>query len=354
MKTAVVILNWNTVEYLRAFLPPLLKSVEGMDAEFVVADNASSDGSVQMLSRDFPEVKVLPLDSNYGFTGGYNRAIAQLLEDSDPDYIVLLNSDIEVPQGWLEPLVGHMDSHPECGVCGPKLHALLEEAGSYVRSARFEYAGAAGGWLDRFGYPYCRGRVLSKTEADNGQYDSLKNVMWVSGACLMTRSSLWRQLSGLDERFFAHMEEIDFCWRARLEGWKVTVVPDSCVYHLGGGTLPKTSAFKLKLNYRNGLLMLDNNLARCCGSTRAKLTIFARMVLDGMSAAVYLLSGRTEYVKAVLDAHSEFRRMRNGRTGERKAPANTAEGLGKVCIILQAALRGNGIFNYLKRYEDSH
>ena len=353
MKTAVVILNWNTAEYLGAFLPSLLKSIEGMDAEIVVADNASSDGSLEMLSRDFPQVRQIPLDDNYGFTGGYNRAIAQLMQASAPQYVVLLNSDIDVPADWLRPLVEHMDGNPDCGACGPKLHALLEEGKGYVRSARFEYAGAAGGWLDRFGYPYCRGRVLGRTEPDEGQYDSVKDVMWVSGACLMTRASLWKKLGGLDDRFFAHMEEIDYCWRARLDGWKVTVVPSSCVYHLGGGTLPKSSAFKLKLNYRNGLLMLDNNLARCCGRSRARAVIFARMVLDGMSAAVYLLTGRTRYVKAVLDAHSEFRRMRR-KAGSTSGDINAAEGLNRVCIILQSVLRGKGIFNYLKRYEDSH
>ena len=343
MKTAVVILNWNTRDYLERFLPPLLESCEGLDAEVVVADNASGDGSVELLKEKFPSVRTIVLDKNYGFTGGYNRALEQI----DAKYYLLLNSDIEVPKGWLEPLVDWMDTHPECGVCGPKLHALQNRES-------FEYAGAAGGYLDRFGYPYCRGRVLKKVEKDEGQYSFPKDVLWVSGACLMTRSSLWKEFGGLDERFFAHMEEIDYCWRLGLAGWKVSVVPSSTVYHLGGGTLSPDSPKKLFLNYRNNLLLLENNLPSTIGSARAGRRIFFRMVLDGASAMVYLLSGKKEYFKAVIDAHNGYRKLRKRSKGYPSSVKTDQARLSGVCILTAAFLKGDRIFDYLKRYEDNN
>ena len=230
-------------------LPGLIASTEGMDAEVIVADSASTDGSLEMLFHEFPAVRQIRLDRNYGFTGGYNRALAQV----EADYFVLINSDIEVPEDWLKPLVAWMDTHPKCGACGPKLL-------SWHDRTRFEYAGAAGGLLDRYGYPFCRGRVMKKLEKDEGQYDTPADVFWVSGACLMVRSRLWKKLGGLDDRFFAHMEEIDLCWRLQLAGYRVTVVPESYVYHIGGGTLPNDSPAKLRFNYRNNLLLLENNL----------------------------------------------------------------------------------------------
>lgn len=347
MKTAVVILNWNTADYLRRFLPGLLESCAGLDAEVVVADSASTDGSREVLSEEFPGVRTIFLDGNYGFTGGYNRALSLI----EAEYFVLINSDIEVPSGWLRPLVEWMDAHPGCGVCGPKLHALMPEG----RSARFEYAGAAGGFIDRYGYPFCRGRVLKRTAMDEGQYDSPCDVMWVSGACLVTRASLWRELGGLDDRFFAHMEEIDYCWRAQLIGWKVTVVPESVVYHIGGGTLPQTSPFKLKLNYRNNLLLLEDNLAATIGRGAARRRIFVRKVLDGCSAVAYLLTGKADCFKAVWDAHREYRELRRRPSAAgADSHACRVQGLLPVRILLQALIRGDMIFNYLTRYEDSH
>lgn len=354
MRTALVILNWNTKDYLREFLPPMLRSCEEMDlcpdgtpqAGVIVADSASTDGSMDMMAAEFPEVRTIPLDSNYGFTGGYNRALQQI----DAQYYILVNSDIEVPSGWLRPLVDWMDTHPECGICGPKLHALVKRDGSYDREDRFEYAGAAGGYVDRFGYPFCRGRVLKHTEYDSGQYDLPHDVLWVSGACLMVRSSLWKSLSGLDDRFFAHMEEIDLCWRANRSGWKVTVVPSSVVYHLGGGTLPASSPWKLELNFRNNLLLLDNN-------DPCRLIITVRMVLDGFSALVYLLTGRTAYFKAVLKAHRAYRSLRGLnkiRDAGSGALPGSAAAMRKICILPLAAIKRNSIFKYLKRYEDSH
>ena len=308
MKTAVVILNYNTKDYLRKFLPGLVASCAGLDAQVVVADNASTDGSAALMQAEFPDVPLIELDQNYGFTGGYNRALAQL----EADYYLLINSDIEVPEGWLQPLVDWMDSHPDCGACGPKLI-------SYAQRDTFEYAGAAGGLVDRYGYPFCRGRILQKIEKDHGQYDTPANVLWVSGACLLVRASVWKTLGGLDERFFCHMEEIDLCWRMQLHGWKVTVVPQSHVYHIGGGTLPNESPFKLRLNFRNNLLLLENNLPATFmaeglsaqeARKKARRRIFTRMCLDGLSSLNYLITKRWSFYNAVVQAHKEYRQLR--------------------------------------------
>ena len=317
MKTAVVILNWNTKGYLQTFLPGLIASTEGMDAEVIVADSASTDGSMEMLAREFQQVRRIPLDKNYGFTGGYNRALAQV----EADYFVLINSDVEVTPDWLGKLVAWMDAHPKCGACGPKLL-------SYHDRSSFEYAGAAGGLLDRYGYPFCRGRMMSHVEKDNGQYDIPTDVFWVSGACLMVRSRLWKKLGGLDERFFAHMEEIDLCWRLQLAGYTVTVVPQSVVYHIGGGTLPNDSPRKLQLNYRNNLLLLENNLAKTFRTQgysvegalgKARRRILVRMVLDGASAASYLINKKWESYKAVVRAHAEYWKLRRKATPDEVA-----------------------------------
>lgn len=321
MKVAVVILNYNTRDYLGQFLPGLLASCEGLDARVYVADNASTDGSRELMEKEFPKVPLISLPENYGFTGGYNRALQQI----QADYFVLINSDIEVPSGWLQPLVQWMDSHPDCGACGPKLL-------SYHQRDTFEYAGAAGGLLDYFGYPFCRGRILQKVEKDHGQYDHPANVLWCSGACLMVRSIVWKQLDGLDERFFAHMEEIDLCWKMQLRGWKVTVVPQSKVYHIGGGTLSNESPFKLRLNFRNNLLLLENNLPATLGSRfRARIRIFTRMCLDGLSALVYLAKGQGSFFKAVMQAHLEYRHLR--RPGELLKEPHRPEGLYRGWIV---------------------
>ena len=354
MRTAVVILNYNTKEYLRKFLPGLIASTEGLDAQVIVADNASRDGSVEMMKAEFPDVQLMIFEENYGFTGGYNKA----LDGLDAEFYVLINSDIEVPGNWLKPLLDWMDSHPECGACGPKLI-------SYNDRTSFEYAGAAGGYVDRYGYPFCRGRVLSRVEKDEGQYDSPATVLWATGACLMVRSSVWRSMGGLDDRFFAHMEEIDMCWRMQLAGWKVQVVPESLVYHLGGGTLPQNSPFKLRLNYRNNLLMLENNLARSFALEsgnphkalkRANRLIGVRMLLDWGSALVYALTLKWDYVKAVYHAHEEFRALRRPVTPDelsRLIEENPARrniiGRWKGCILLEAMLLRERIFAYLRK-----
>ena len=346
MKTAVVILNWNGRSFLEKFLPGLLSSVKG-DSRVIVADNGSDDGSLEYLAQAHPQLRTIALDRNYGFTGGYNRAFDQI----EAQYFLLINSDIEVDPDWLYPLEEWMDLHADCGACAPKIL-------SYEQRDSFEYAGAAGGCIDRFGFPFCRGRIMQHIEKDEGQYDMPDEAFWASGACLMVRASAWRELGGLDERFFAHMEEIDFCWRAKLAGWKIHIVPRSRVWHVGGGTLPNNSPFKLLLNYRNNLLMLGQNLPRtlallslmemmdilepvdevstdefhasseifrgedgeirksfiegcvALGHTKASWTIFRRMLLDGCSAIVYLLRGDWKFFKAVVNAHREYRAMK--------------------------------------------
>ena len=354
MKTAVVILNWNTEGFLKEFLPCLLHSVEKVaGAEVIVADNASTDGSLRTMQELFPQVRTIAFEKNYGFTGGYNNAFKEI----DSEYFVLINSDIEVTEDWLGPLVDWMDNHPECGACAPKLHSWQEKE-------KFEYAGAAGGYIDLFGYPFCRGRVLSRLETDKGQYDMPTDVFWATGACLMVRSSVYRDLGGLDDRFFAHMEEIDLCWRMQLEGYKVTVVPQSVVYHVGGGTLPATSPFKLYLNFRNNLLMLENNLARTFalgykdlsagkaarkGCRKAARRIFIRKCLDGMSAAVYLLTLKPECFKAVLKAHKDAasvvrRPSREDVAAYIRDNKGCVRGIYRKWIITASILKGEKIF----------
>ena len=360
MKVAVVILSWNNREFLKEFLPGVVASSKA--AQVVVADNGSTDGTVEYLKEEFPEVKVLAFDKNYGFTGGYNKAIA-LLEEYE--YVLLLNSDIETPAGWLEPLTAFMETNPDCGICAPKLHALQDKD-------RFEYAGAAGGFIDRYGFPFCRGRVLKWTEQDNGQFgDSPADVFWATGACILVRTSLWKALGGLDSRFFAHMEEIDFCWRAKLAGWRVCVVPESVVYHLGGGTLRPDSPGKLKLNYRNNLLMLRNNLSKTFalsyrnaglpaekaaakGRRKAGRRIFSRMILDGVSAAIFLLTGRASNFKAVVKAHNEYRELVETPSAQEienwlnSGAIPTISGIYNGCIPAAALIWGKKTFGKLQ------
>ncbi len=358
MKTAVVILNWNTEGFLKEFLPGLLHSVKNVEgAEVIVADNASTDGSMTVMKECFPTVRTIELEKNFGFTGGYNKAFDRI----DSEYFLLINSDIEVTDGWLEPLVQWMDNNPECGACAPKLHSWQERE-------KFEYAGAAGGYIDRFGYPFCRGRVMKRLETDCGQYDSPADVFWATGACLMVRSSLYRKLGGLDERFFAHMEEIDLCWRMQLEGYKVTVVPQSVVYHVGGGTLPASSPFKLFLNYRNNLMMLENNLAKTFalqlmgkghdlskaaagGHAMAKRRIAVRRCLDWISAAVYLLTLKKDCFDAVQKAHREYQKMRISPTVQdimaylkEFGESASVKGIYRKWIVLESMLKGDKIF----------
>ncbi len=293
MKVAVVILNWNGKGFLEKFLPSLFNSLPSY-AELIVADNASTDGSKEAVHNE--KIQWIQLDKNYGFTGGYNRAFEKL---DGYRYYVLINSDIEITEGWLETLTDFMEKHPEVSACQPKIL-------SYANKDHFEYAGAAGGFIDRWGFPLCRGRILSCIEEDKGQYDSPIQCFWASGACMVVRSDVWRRLGGLDEEFFAHMEEIDFCWRASLAGGQIWCVPQSKVYHVGGGTLPNNSPRKLYLNYRNNLLMLWKNLP----AKHKNGKIFLRKCIDGLSAVCYVFQGKFSYFKSVVKAHRDYRKLK--------------------------------------------
>ena len=295
MDTAIVILNWNGLHFMKRFLPVLEACTPKENFFLVVADNGSTDGSVEWLKAEHPNVQLIEFDRNYGFTEGYNRAFRQI----EADYYILLNSDVEVTPGWAQTLINFMEDNPDAGICQPK---ILSESNRDT----FEYAGAAGGFIDHFGYPFCRGRILSNIEKDHGQYDEEEEIFWAAGACMVVRSSLYHHLGGLDEHFFAHMEEIDFCWRAKLLGFQVWAVPQAKVYHVGGGTLPNNSPRKLYFNYRNNLLMLYKNLP---GNLRWRL-ITIRKVLDFCSAMVYLLSFKWDWCKAVFEAHRDYRKLK--------------------------------------------
>ena len=293
MKVAVVILNYNGASMLSRFLPSVIEYSQG--AEIVVADNGSTDDSVPVIERDFPAVRLVQLDKNYGFADGYNRALAQV----EAEYYLLLNSDVEVTQGWIVPLLTFMEQNPAAVACQPKIL-------SYNHKERFEYAGASGGFIDRYGYPYCRGRVFDTVEVDNGQYDDVCRVFWATGAAMMVRSDAFRNAGGLDGRFFAHMEEIDLCWRMLARGGEIYVVPQSTVYHVGGATLNKSNPRKTFLNFRNNLLMLYKNLP----ADELRRVMCIRALLDYVAALKFLLTGAWGDFKAVLRARCEYRRMR--------------------------------------------
>lgn len=294
MKVSIVILNWNGEKYLNDFLPVLLDNTLIPDVEVVVADNASTDGSLALLDAKFPTVKVLKLDKNYGFAGGYNKA----LELVDAEYFVLLNSDIEVTNDWLSPLLEYMDSNKDVAACQPKIRA-------YNNREYFEHAGAAGGFIDYLGYPFCRGRVMGHVEADRGQYDDVIDVFWATGACLMIRSEVFKKVGGLDDQFFAHMEEIDLCWRLNARNYRIVCIPQSVVYHVGGGTLNTESPYKTYLNFRNNLLMLYKNLPQ----NMLKEVLMWRRMLDYVAAIQFFITGKKENAKSVIKARNDFKNM---------------------------------------------
>ena len=337
MKVSVVILNWNGEEMLRRFLPSVVASVPERYGEVCVADNASTDASCEVVSKEFPSVRLIRLDKNYGFAEGYNRALQQV----EAEYVVLLNSDVEVSEGWLEPMVTYMDEHPEVAACQPKLL-------SYRVRDHFEYAGASGGFIDRYGYPFCRGRIFEEVEMDKGQYDTVLPVFWATGAALMVRLDVYRKVGGLDGRFFAHMEEIDLCWRLRSRGYQLVCIPSSTVYHVGGATLKKENPRKTFLNFRNNLLMLYKNLPE----EELKPVMRVRTFLDYCAAAVWVLKGDFANAKAVWNARREFSRIRSQFTAGRQQ--NLAHTVLKTIperysfsLVWQAKVKGRKTFSAL-------
>ncbi|MBQ0057638.1 MAG: glycosyltransferase family 2 protein [Bacteroidales bacterium] len=296
MKVSVIILNWNGIEHglIRRYLPSVIANTNSEIGQVIVADNGSTDDSLKVLAEEFPEVRVIALPENYGFAEGYNQAIAQI----DTPYVLLLNDDVAVPEGWLEPLVAYLDNHTEAGAVQPKLLSDRDHS-------QFEYAGAAGGYLDCLGYPYCRGRIFQDVETDHGQYDLPTEIDWATGAAILIRTDLYRKAGGLDSHFFAHMEEIDLCWRLRRMGYKLACVPESSAFHLGGASLNAGNPRKTMLNFRNSLLMLHKNLP----ANKRKGIILRRKLLDGVAALNFLAHGQFAHIRAIWQAHREASRM---------------------------------------------
>ena len=290
MTTAVVILNWNGKKMLERFLPSVTLHSTG-DTEVIIADNGSTDDSLAFVREHYPQLRIIELDKNYGFAGGYSRALEQV----EADYYVLLNDDVEVTPNWIEPVIAQMEQHPQTAICQPKL--LM-----YDQRDTFEYAGGAGGFIDKYGYPFCRGRMFTTLEQDRGQYDDPCPIFWASGAAMFVRSSVWKELGGLDDDFFAHMEEIDFCWRAKNAGYEVEYCPHSVVYHVGGGTLPKSNPHKTYLNFRNNMALLYKNLPQ----SRLAWVMVCRVVLDYVAAFKFLMERKPKEFSAVVQAHRAF------------------------------------------------
>lgn len=325
-RVAVVILNWNGVEMLRQFLPSVVEC-SAEQATVYVADNGSDDESLQVLSSEFSGVRVIALDANYGFAEGYNRAIAAI----ENEYVVLLNSDVEVTPQWLEPMLRYMDAHPAVAACQPKIK-------SWHNKQMFEYAGAAGGYIDAYGYPFCRGRMLSHVEEDKTQYDAVAPIFWASGAALFIRTADYKEVGGLDDRFFAHMEEIDLCWRLRARGREIVCVPQSVVYHVGGGTLKKENPRKTFLNFRNNLLMLYKNTPT---EQQLKKVLRVRFFLDHLAAFQFLLKRDMPNYRAVLAARREFSEIRNDFVTARH------ENLQKTIVaVISEQFKGSILVNY--------
>ena len=322
-KSAVVILNWNSRALLQRFLPVVIRNTPS-EVDIYVADNGSSDGSADMVEAEFPAVKTIRLERNYGFAEGYNIALEQV----DADYCVLLNSDVETPEGWFEPLAEALDADASVAAAAPKLLSLENRD-------EFEYAGASGGFIDFLGYPFCRGRILQSVERDEGQYDDAREVFWASGAALCCRMDVFRKLGGFAGGFFAHMEEIDLCWRMQLAGYKVMTIPSSKVYHLGGGTLRKNSPGKVYYNHRNNLAML----LRCAPAGQRIAAILLRPFTDMLSAAVYLVCGHPSWSWAVVRAYADFIGRHRQLSAERKiiraAAIREAHGVYKGSIVLR-------------------
>lgn len=329
IKTSIVILNWNGEELLKKFLPSVLQYSCSTDVEVIVIDNKSSDNSINLLRTEFPTIKLIALNKNYGFAEGYNRGIQQI----QSQYIVLLNSDVEVTENWLNPLIDYLDKNPNTVAVQPKIL-------SYREKHKFEYAGASGGYLDRYSYPFCRGRVLDVLEEDKGQYDDIKQVFWATGACLCIRRVDYIDIGGLDKDFFAHMEEIDLCWRLQARGKTIFVIPQSKVYHLGGASLDNESPRKTYLNFRNNLLMIYKN------TNRIQLieTMFVRFFLDILAAIHFLFKNKLNHAQSVIKAYSDFITMLPAFKEKRKENIEKA-----VEHIINPQYRGSILFDFYLR-----
>ena len=333
-KSAVVILNWNGRKMLEQFLPSVVEHSIDV-AEVVVADNASTDDSLQFLGDHFPQVRTIVLDKNYGFAEGYNKALEQV----DAEYYMLLNSDVEVTPHWLEPLIAFLDAHVDVAAVQPKSRAVADKDA-------FEYAGAAGGFLDRLGYPFCRGRLFEELEKDQGQYDTPMEVHWATGACMLVRANDFWAVNGFDGRFFAHNEEIDMCWRMRIAGKRIFCLPTTYVYHVGGGTLPKNNPRKTYLNFRNNLTMLYKNLP----DNELRKVMRWRWLLDRLAAMkMLILEGHWADCKAVFQARHAYRQWRHDFRQSSLSPQSPQSSLAPFSLLWQFYIKGRKRFSDLPK-----
>ncbi|MEO6849290.1 MAG: glycosyltransferase family 2 protein [Mucilaginibacter sp.] len=334
-KVAVVILSWNGIKYLREFLPSVLAST-WPNMEVVVGDNGSTDGSFDFLQKNFPSVRVIRNEDNYGFTGGYNRILSQV----DADYFVLLNSDVEVHNDWIGPVISLMESDPLIAAAAPKIK-------SFANKSYFEHAGAAGGFIDHFGYPFCRGRMFYEVEEDKGQYETSDEVFWASGAAMFVKKECWVKSGGFDDRFFAHMEEIDLCWRLKNMGYKIMYCAESEVYHVGGATLTTENPFKTYLNFRNNLLLLKNNLS----FLRATVIISIRFVMDLLAIIRFMNEGKRKDAWAISRAHQNFilQIFKGGgpKTLTKRSNLHTLKGMYKKSIVWDFFMKKKKTFTAL-------
>jgi GT2 family glycosyltransferase len=338
VKTAIVILNWNGIGFLKKFLAVAEKNSSTSGSAIFVADNGSTDGSAEWVEENFISVKLIRLHKNYGFAGGYNLALQQI----DAEYYILLNSDIEVTPGWTESMISFMDSNPDAAACQPKIL-------SWKNRDIFEHAGAAGGYIDKYGFPFCRGRIFNYVESDSGQYDSVKEIFWSSGACMIMRASAWKECAGFDPDFFAHMEEIDLCWRFHRAGFRVYFVPGSVVFHVGGGSLPYSSPFKTYLNFRNNLFLLYKNLPQ----DKFHTTLFIRRLIDGLAVLLFIFTGKFAHVRSVWKAHMDYYRHLGVLKKQRASATNLAKTdfsdivLNK-SVVFEFYIKGNKTYDTLK------
>lgn len=336
-KIAIVILNWNGRKLLEEYLPSVVKNIPDY-AKIYIADNCSTDDSINYITSNFPEISIIKNDKNFGFAEGYNKA----LEKVNEKYYVLLNSDIECTPNWIEPVFDFMENNPEVGICQPK---ILD----YNNKSKFEYAGAAGGFIDLLGYPFCRGRIFNELEQDENQYQKSIEIFWATGACLFIKRELFRTLEGFDESFFAHMEEIDLCWRAQRTGEKIYCIPESKVYHLGGGTLKKVNPKKTFLNFRNNLLMiLKNDIA-----PKFVFRLFLKLLLDGIAGIKFLAEGSPLHTWSVVKAHftvyGKIRSVLQERKKlKKKYPYLKINTISQNSIIVDHYLKGKKTFNSIK------
>jgi len=336
LSVAVIILNWNGKDILAKFLPSVVKHSQLPDVSVYLADNGSNDDSVGYVEKNFPTVRIIQLDKNYGFADGYNKAMEHIYEE----YAVLLNSDVEVTENWLIPLMDYMNHHPETVACQPKIL-------SYQQKDHFEYAGAAGGYIDRYGFPFCRGRFFNVFEEDKGQYNTVDEIFWATGACMFIRTETFREMGGMDNKFFAHMEEIDLCWRIWARGYSIVYVPESKVYHVGGATLNKTNPHKTFLNFRNNLYLLYKN-----EPSHLFYIFIIRYILDFIAFLKFIASFEGQNAMSVLRAHAQFIKNRKKFKPKRKenlskTVVNNIPTIYRHSIVLDFFIRGKKYFYQL-------